>query len=152
MGDDFTFPANSQPHFIGSPPLWRHLADSGQNSDEQEEEEEEEDRQKSNMSLRQEFKASSNSTDRKHNSLKDDEDKMDVLWEDLNEEFSTNSGKFSQNADASSSPVQVRCIKAMKLSKANGNRKKSNILVLIAIVRRAFAIHNSRRSNKKIAW
>ncbi|XP_073136154.1 uncharacterized protein [Henckelia pumila] len=160
--DDFTFPAaaaaattaNSQPRFIGSPPLWRHLAASSQNSEllsELGEQEEEEDQEKSNI---KEFKASSsNSIDhRKENAPNDDEEeKMDMLWEDLNEEFSRNSGKIPQKISTEiSSPgraVQVRCIKAMKLSKANG--KKSNILVFIKIVKRAFAIHNSRRSIKK---
>ncbi|XP_075512115.1 uncharacterized protein LOC142547629 [Primulina tabacum] len=152
--DDFTFPANakSQPHFIGSPPLWRHLAASRQNSELlYKGEQEEEDQEKSSISLIQEFKASSAGNTFIND---DDEEKMDMLWEDLNEEFPRNSGKFSQNTDVSSPErsVQISCIKAMKLSKANGpmiSRKKSNILVFIKIVKKAFAIHNSHRSIKK---
>ncbi|KZV40904.1 hypothetical protein F511_05149 [Dorcoceras hygrometricum] len=86
---------------------------------------------------------------------------MDVLWEDLNEDFPRNCVKMSEtnsSCDANSSPgraVQIRCIEALKLSKSNGHRfsgKKPKILVFIKILKKVLVHRNSRRSIKKRAW
>lgn len=72
----------------------------------------------------------------------DGEEKMDLLWEDLNEDqFAGNCEKFSD-------------MKALKLSKRNGRMvsgKKTSILVFIKILKKVFLMHNSQRAMKKKA-
>lgn len=72
------------------------------------------------------------------------EEKMDLLWEDLNEDqFARNCEKFAQSSEN---------IKGLKLSKRNGRMvsgKKTSILVFIKILKKVFLMHNSQRAMKK---
>lgn len=86
----------------------------------------------------------------------DQEEKMDALWEDLDEKFSRKSGKIVQTSEISASPgreVHMRCVNvsALKLSKANGHIRP-NILLFIKVLKKIFVLHNSRRTIKKRAW
>ncbi|KAL8482599.1 hypothetical protein ACS0TY_028680 [Phlomoides rotata] len=128
LEEDFTFPATTTtplPRFIDSPPFWRcstapsptsHLTKSPENSKDKGEDKEEK------LILRsfQEFEA--NIINKRDIISNDDEEeeKMDMLWEDLNDEFSKNSGKITRNSCDVSSP-EIKCVKALKLSKNNGH-------------------------------
>ncbi|KAI3460648.1 hypothetical protein Pfo_017311 [Paulownia fortunei] len=157
--EDFSFPATTThppPCFIESPPLWRpvtRLGNSGSFKDE-----EVEDKEKFNLCSSQEFKAS-NFYQRKSSCYDEnyEDEKMDILWEDWNEEVSRTCGKTAEESDNSSPrrQVQICCVKALKLSKANGHMlsgKKASILVFISVLKKGFAMHHSRRSIKKHAW
>lgn len=84
----------------------------------------------------------------------DEEEKMDMLWENLNDDqFSRNCGETAQNSDISSPrrDMQIRCVKALKLSKASGHiisGKKTSILVFIKVLKKVFLMHNSQRAIK----
>ncbi|XP_075483827.1 uncharacterized protein LOC142523986 [Primulina tabacum] len=179
--DDFSFPATTSvppPHFMESPPLWRlprqnHYQEFDFCSSSQELR-----TCNSNTNfpattavppphfkfcLFQELKPKSSViTQRRSYSYGDYEDeRMDVLWEDLNEDvhFSRNCVKMAETCDnANSSPgraVQVSCIEALKLSRSNGHRfsgKKPKILVFIKILKKVLVHRNSRCSIKKRAW
>ncbi|KAL2231906.1 uncharacterized protein LOC105177640 [Sesamum indicum] len=146
--EDFSFPAtttDSPPRFIESPPLWRHSPSptSHHQKPEKSRDKRVEDEEKFSFqpSLLHE----------------DEEEKMDMLWEDLNDESSRSCGKMEQNSDIPSPgrEVQVSCVKALKLSKANGGRlsgKKLDILVLINVLKKVFLMHSSHRTIKKQAW
>ncbi|KAL3830275.1 hypothetical protein ACJIZ3_019077 [Penstemon smallii] len=83
--------------------------------------------------------------------------KMDMLWEDLNEELSKSLEKIPRNSDISSTgkEVHMSCVnvKALKLLKANGHMmgsgKKPSILVFVNVLKKAFVVHNSRCSSIK---
>ncbi|CAI9755939.1 unnamed protein product [Fraxinus pennsylvanica] len=84
-----------------------------------------------------------------------EEEKMDMLWEDLNEKFSR---KLVADSDMSSPDrdVQISCVKTLKWSKTNGHLfsgKKLSILLLMKILmKKVFVVHNSRSSIKNRAW
>ncbi|KAK4413294.1 hypothetical protein Salat_2742000 [Sesamum alatum] len=150
--EDFSFPAtttDSPPRFIESPPLWRHSPSptSHHQKPKRSKGKEAEDEEKFNFApslLHHED---------------DEEEKMDMLWEDLNDESSRSCGKMEQGSDIASSPgreVQVSCVKALRLSKANGggrlSEKKLGILVLINVLKKIFLMHTSHSTIKKQAW
>lgn len=157
--EDFSFPAtttDSPPPFIESPPLWRHPPPTASTHREKPEKVKGKD-----VEHEEKFKASSSMNMKRESSFHDDddeEDKMDMLWEDLNDEFSRRScGKKVQNSDISSPgrEVQISCVKALKLSKANGHifsGKKPSILVFIKVLKKVFRMQNSHRTIKKRPW
>ncbi|GFP81359.1 hypothetical protein PHJA_000279200 [Phtheirospermum japonicum] len=143
LEDDFTFPAaaatDSPPRFIDSPPLWRRPTTAHEKPG------------KLKGKEAEEFKKSRNFNE-------DEEEKMDVLWENLNDESSRNGGKIAENRDISSSSpedgVQIRCAKSLKLSRTNGQMfsgKKPIIFVFIKVVKKVLLMQNSHRI-KKQAW
>ncbi|KAL8467243.1 hypothetical protein ACS0TY_036099 [Phlomoides rotata] len=80
------------------------------------------------------------------------EEKMDLLWEDLDEKCERNYGKMVEDySDNSSSPgrnVKICCVKTLKLSKLeNGitiNGLKASFLELIRfLMKKGFSMHNS---------
>ncbi|KAG8378399.1 hypothetical protein BUALT_Bualt08G0133400 [Buddleja alternifolia] len=141
--EDFSFPAtttDSPPCFIESPPLWRPSTSPTASHEKPEN-----------------YKGKEVEDGEKFDSCfshDDDEDeKMDLLWENLNDECSR---KVAENSDNSSPgrEVQMKCGKALKLSKANGNMlsgKKPSILVFIKVLKKVFFMSNSRRPIKKRA-
>ncbi|KAG6384468.1 hypothetical protein SASPL_131359 [Salvia splendens] len=155
--EDFTFPAtitNPPPCLLESPPLWPSVGKHVQ-----------EDEWNFNLcdSLH-EFKRNTITFRENFCYVNDDEhkeEKMDILWEDLNEKFSRKNVAEDHLCDSSSSPgkddhVQVCCVKAFKLSKANGQTiswKKVSILVLIRfLLKKSFPMHDSGASIKKLEW
>ncbi|KAI3464404.1 hypothetical protein Pfo_021067 [Paulownia fortunei] len=160
--EDFSFPAttsDSPPRFIESPPLWRHSPSptSRQEKPEKFKGKEVEDEEKFNLWSFKEFRASSINKRNSTSHDEEEEEKMDMLWENLNDEFSRSCGKMAQNSDISSPgrEVQISCAKALKLSKANGHMlsgKKPIILVFIKVLKKVFLTQNSHRTIKKRAW
>ncbi|KAL7118141.1 hypothetical protein ACP275_03G116700 [Erythranthe tilingii] len=139
--EDFSFQitaTGSPPEFIESPPLWRCFSTSTTIASPQE-----------NLE---------NSKGKEVQNEEEDEDKMDMLWEDLNDEFSRiGCGSKAQIRSDVSSPgreVKISCVKALKLSKANRNMfdgKKPSILVFIKVLKKVFVVQNSHRTIKKHA-
>ncbi|KAH6789053.1 hypothetical protein C2S51_004059 [Perilla frutescens var. frutescens] len=160
--EDFTFPAtitNPPPCLLESPPLWPPVGRPGGNS------EIEDEWNNFNLCSLQQFKRNTitlreNFCYVDHDDYK--EEKMDILWEDLNEKFSRNCGKniIAEESDNSSpgrdDHVHVCCVKTLKLSKANGQPiswRKASILVLIRFLfKKSFPMHNSGGSIKKLDW
>lgn len=153
LEEDFTFPATTTdppPRFIDSPPLWRSSTTPRPKNSKGKEVEDEE---KFVLRSFQEFKAKSLGKKDTISPDEEEEEKMDMLWQDLNDEFSRKSGKLAQNCDVSSpgnDQVEINCVKALKLSKNNG--KKPNILVFIKVLKKVFLLHNSHRTIKKRSW
>ncbi|KAL3638737.1 hypothetical protein CASFOL_016644 [Castilleja foliolosa] len=156
LEDDFTFPAaanggNSPPHFIESPPLWRRPTTADEKPDKLKGKEAKDDEKSKLCSFQDQFKKSSNFVN------EDEEEKMDVLWENLNDESSRNGVKIAEECDVSSSSssrVQIRCAKSLRLSRANGqmfSSKKPIVLVFIEVMKKVLLKHNSNRI-KKQAW
>lgn len=164
--EDFSFPAtttDSPPRFIDSPPLWRCSPSpapsptAGHEKREKLKGKEVDDEEKFNLWSFQKFRARSIDKKNSNSHDEDEEEKMDMLWEDLNDEFSRSCGKMAQNSDTSSPgrEVQINCVKALKLSKANGHMlsgKKPSILVFIKVLKKVFLMHNSHRTIKKRSW
>ncbi|XP_047978783.1 uncharacterized protein LOC125220675 [Salvia hispanica] len=145
--EEFTFPAttaNPPPCLLESPPLWPAVAKHG------------EDEWSFNLcDSFQEFKRSTITFRENFCYVDDDDDdsreeKMDVLWEDLNEKFS----KKKDSSGDSNSPGRVCCVRTLKLSKGNTiSWKKASILVLIRfLLNKGFAMHDSAPSIKKLEW
>ncbi|KAG6419839.1 hypothetical protein SASPL_116351 [Salvia splendens] len=154
--EDFTFPAtiaNPPPCLLESPPLWPAFAKHGQ-----------EDEWSFNLcDSFHEFKRNTITFRENFCYVNDDDDddckeeKMDVLWEDLNDKFS----KKRDSSEDSNSPgrddhVRVCCVRTLKLSKGNTiSWKKASILVLIRfLLKKGFAMHDSAPSAsiKKLEW
>ncbi|XP_057793439.1 uncharacterized protein LOC131010062 [Salvia miltiorrhiza] len=137
---DFSFPAaaDSSPD---SPPLWRRSATAPRREVEEE---------GFTLPSFQAFRFSRSVKERKCN--EDGEEKMDMLWEDLNED---RFAKSAQNSDVSSPrrEVQMSCVRGLRLSRANGHiishGKKTSILVFIKALKKVFLMHNSQRAIKK---
>ncbi|KAL2497304.1 Uncharacterized protein Adt_22854 [Abeliophyllum distichum] len=132
--EDFSFPATDSPsQFVDSPPLWWRTSSEASCSENPKKIGE-----NSGNILEEKFNFFS-SKNTSHNprtnyfsaddKANEEEEKMDMLWEDLNEEFSS---------------------KTLKLLKA---KKKPSILVFLKVLKRVFVMHNSRHhSIKKRAW
>lgn len=162
--EDFTFPAtitNPPPCLLESPPLWPPVGRPGNSGFEEADEEEwrlklcalQELHRRNSITLRQNFCYVDDRDE-------EEEEKMDILWEDLNEKVY---GEESEQRRSSSSRpgedddhVHVCCVKTLKLSKANGpavSWRKASILVLIRFLfKKSFAMHDSGGSIKKIEW
>ena len=71
-----------------------------------------------------------------------EEQKMDMLWENFNEELSKNSSSRSNT----SSRMQFGCVKALKTSKINSatlSAKKPGMVVILKVLRKLFLLQNS---------
>lgn len=159
--EDFTFPNSSPPRFLDSPPLWRRSTASRHEGEDVE--------RIFNFPSFQELRGSTSDHDHErnctisHDEGDQDQEKMDLLWEDLNDDqFSRNRGKAAEEDSDISSPrreeqVQIKCVKTLKLSKAKVNGhiisgKKTSILVFIKVLKKVFLMHNSQRGIKKSSW
>ncbi|KAL2538879.1 uncharacterized protein Fot_20270 [Forsythia ovata] len=146
--EDFSFPAttaDSPPRFIDSPPLWHPVSVPSPHEILERQDGKEESKESCNNNQRNNFSRGMEIERREEGEedVEDEEEKMDMLWEDLNDEYSRN------NSDRD---VQISCVKTFKLSKSNRHLisgKKLSILLLMKILRKVFFVHNSRSSIKK---
>ncbi|XWS23344.1 hypothetical protein CRYUN_Cryun28dG0005000 [Craigia yunnanensis] len=159
--EDFSFPTTACG--IDSPPLWRlsPAASPDVFSDRKAkecstEEGEEEDCFPDGPDKRQERKGFSNLEKGSKLSKKvvdedeDEEEKMDLLWEDFNEEL-----PISRSSRSSGNMVELGCGQTLKLSKNNGamfSPKRPGMLVFMRVLRKLFLLHNSQRSVKHRTW
>ncbi|GLU16404.1 hypothetical protein SLE2022_328390 [Rubroshorea leprosula] len=166
--EEFSFPAitDSYPCGIDSPPLW-HLSPAAspdafrdkfskegeervKEEDDHERFEKEEKHRKSCSYVEKGSKVS-----RRLGYTEDGEEKMDLLWEDFNEELSRScssrmgsSGCSSRmgSSGCSSDVVELNCVQSLKLSKTNGGMfspKKPSIVVFFKSFRKLFLLHSS---------
>ncbi|CAJ1948006.1 unnamed protein product [Sphenostylis stenocarpa] len=84
----------------------------------------------------------------------EEEDKMDLLWEDFNEElYSTTTGSATSS---SREVVELRCAQGLTVAKSSNShllptKNKAAMLVIVKVMKKLFSIHNSQgRSRKKV--
>ncbi|KAL8459627.1 hypothetical protein ACS0TY_036101 [Phlomoides rotata] len=147
--DDFTFPADRPPCSFESPTLWPPV--SRPESSERRKYEQVEVGKFIKLCSCQECKARN-----KNVGSEDREEKMDLLWENLDERISRKMGEESCDNSSPGEKVQICCVRTLKMSKGNGhtiNGLKASILVLIRfLMKKAFSMHDSSSSIKKLAW
>ncbi|CAA0827826.1 Unknown protein [Striga hermonthica] len=132
LEEDFTFPVASGGG--ESPPLWRPTGDHERPAE-------------LKLISFQEFEKRRSKSEKIGDTPEDEEERMDVLWEDLNDECSRSCGDCS-------SPVRMSCAKPLRLSRGNRQMfsgKKPIILVLVEVVKKVLLKQNSHRI-KKQAW
>ncbi|CAA3012583.1 Hypothetical predicted protein [Olea europaea subsp. europaea] len=147
--EDFSFPAiDLPPQFVNSPPLWPYTISEASCSDNPKKIVE-------NIENIHEGKfgfSAPNNTN--HNprtnfssvdSTNDEEEKMDMLWEDMNEKFPARTSGRSPARE-----VKISRVRTLKLSKA---KKKPSMVVFLKVLKRIFVMNNSRHhSTKKRTW
>ncbi|KAJ7973943.1 Glutamate-1-semialdehyde 2,1-aminomutase 1 [Quillaja saponaria] len=162
--EEFSFPAigETNPCSIDSPPLWNLSPAASPNSYHIETEKEEARKYSSDSKEDKEdcFAQKLNKYNQRHsfscveNSLKglggdDEEDKMDLLWEDFNEELSSTTGSATTS---SRDMVELGCVQALTMSKTSGagfsNRKPAG-MVILKVLKKLFLLHNSHLKTKK---
>ncbi|CAA3017175.1 uncharacterized protein LOC111386426 [Olea europaea var. sylvestris] len=144
--EDFSFPTTfSPPQSVDSPPLWPHTNSEASCS-----------KKPKNIgedgeNIRDGKRRIPTSKNTSHNprtnfttddSTNDEGEKMDILWEDLNEEFSSRTSDMSSHARE----VETSCVKTLKLSKA---KKKPSIVVFLKVLKRVFVMNNFRHQSIK---
>ncbi|XWS24833.1 hypothetical protein CRYUN_Cryun27aG0018900 [Craigia yunnanensis] len=80
----------------------------------------------------------------------DEEEKMDLLWDDFNEELPR-----SRSSRSSEDMVELGCAQALKLSKSSAamfSPRRPGMLVFLRVLRKLFLLHNSQRSVKHRTW
>ncbi|CAA0809900.1 Unknown protein [Striga hermonthica] len=83
---------------------------------------------------------------------RDEEEKMDVLWENLNDECSRNNDNGCPSPEKG---LQMSCRKPLRLSTASGqifSGKKPIIFVFIKVVKKVLFMQSSTHRIKKQAW
>ncbi|XP_060192516.1 uncharacterized protein LOC132622022 [Lycium barbarum] len=157
--DDFSFPTitNTPPRFLESPPLWRatsvasrrleknHTSDHNIAYSTKGEDHEE------NLDMspfisnkancinyqRKSFSYIEGAAAMKRMNIEEDEEeeeKMDMLWENLNEEIS-NKIMTRNTCGKDTDKVEPKCIKSLNLSKAS---KRPSLVVLIKVLKKVF--------------
>ncbi|XWS21899.1 hypothetical protein CRYUN_Cryun30bG0095400 [Craigia yunnanensis] len=75
----------------------------------------------------------------------DEEEKMDLLWEDFNKELPR-----SRSSRSSGDMIELGRAQALKLSKSNTamfSPRRPGMLVFMRVLRKLFLLHNSQREN-----
>ncbi|RDX80021.1 hypothetical protein CR513_39475, partial [Mucuna pruriens] len=84
---------------------------------------------------------------RKRIGLEEEEDRMDLLWEDFNEElYSTTTGSATSS---SREVVEFRCASALTVAKSNDGalfptRNKPGMVLIVKVIKKLFSINNSQ--------
>ncbi|POO00237.1 hypothetical protein TorRG33x02_040150 [Trema orientale] len=155
--EDFSFPTGNFPSCIESPPLWHSspAASSTSDSDHQEEAPKLEEEEEVVVSAASDFSCIENGQKmvkrdgkEKQDEDEDDEDddegeKMDLLWENFNEEGQSSSSRAdSDNFDR----VKGGCVhQALKLSRT---RNKPAMVMVLKILRKLFLLHHSHHHHQ----
>lgn len=159
--EEFSFPTSTDlyPYSIDSPPLWRlspaaspdvFLHSKGKQQEEdcfpgsqRADEDDHEERKSNSQEDHNGWKLSDKGV------AEDEEEKMDILWEDFNEEELPRSGSSSR---CSEDMVATGCGggHSLKLSKTNVDMfspspRRAGMLVFMRVLRKLFLLHNSHR-------
>lgn len=112
--DDFSFPTitNTPPRFLESPPLWRTTSVASRRLQKN---------PKNDHNIKGE--GEENLERKSFSYIENEEDKMDMLWENLNEEMTC--GKDTKKVE----------VKSFNLSKAS---KRPSLVVLIKVLKKVF--------------
>ncbi|GLT58761.1 hypothetical protein SLA2020_316290 [Shorea laevis] len=156
--EEFSFPTitDSYPCGIDSPPLW-HLSPAAspdafrdKSSKEGEKRVKEEDDRESFETEEKHRKSCSyvekgSKVSRRVGYTEVGEEKMDLLWEDFNEELSRSCSSRMGSSGCSSDMVELGCVQPLQLSKTNGGMfspKKPSIVVFFKSFRKLFLVHS----------
>ncbi|KAF7140350.1 hypothetical protein RHSIM_Rhsim06G0096700 [Rhododendron simsii] len=171
--DDFSFPTttNPPPLFIGSPPLWHRTSSTPSPHKETQRKSPKEDDEGESCNSKKE--KSINRKERKSFSYveqgpkaaqegrgwRNGEEKMDLLWEDFNEELSRIQGSDCKNYEVSpgrGAANQFACVQGKRLLKSGGGTvcsvKRPGVVVFMKVLKRVFLLHSSHRTVKKRTW
>ncbi|KAI4352853.1 hypothetical protein L6164_007065 [Bauhinia variegata] len=162
--EDFSFPAISDTHpcAIDSPPLW-NLSPVGSpipypvfSEGKREKRSYEEDCFEAKFVTRSQRRSFSYIQNRQRRSGEDyedhdEEDKMDMLWEDFNEELSLTTGSATSS---SREVVELRYPSLLKVSKANNgalvsSKNKPGMVMLVKVLKKLFSLSNSQGKPRK---
>ncbi|KAL6315588.1 hypothetical protein AAG906_000894 [Vitis piasezkii] len=163
--EDFSFPIVSDafPRFIDSPPLWHassatlcHEGPTTSNTSGQQEDDEEggcfastskpvdHPRRKSFSCVETGGRMAGGGDEIED----DEEDRMDMLWEDFNEELHNRCGPRSGSEEM----VKVGCVQGVAAPRIGGAvvaaRRAASLLVLVKMLRKLFQLHNSHSTRK----
>ncbi|XP_058217412.1 uncharacterized protein LOC131328487 [Rhododendron vialii] len=170
--DDFSFPTttNPPPLFIGSPPLWRRTSSTPyphketQRKSPKEDDEGESSNSKEKSIYRKEreslsYVEQSPKAAQEGRGWRNGEEKMDLLWEDFNEELSRIQGSECKNSEVSPghrAANQFACVQGKRLLKSGGGTvcsgKRPGVVVFMKVLKRVFLLHSSHRMVKKRTW
>ncbi|XP_061359415.1 uncharacterized protein LOC133303511 [Gastrolobium bilobum] len=152
--EDFSFPRISDTcaHNIDSPPLW-NLSPAASPNPYQGDKGEENDCFGAKLIARAERKSfSCVENGRKIIGLDDDEDdRMDMMWEDFNEELSLTTGSTTSS---SREVVEFRCSQALTVSKTKKDailptKNKPGMVMIVKVMKKLFSINNSQVKPRK---
>ncbi|XVF63274.1 hypothetical protein PTKIN_Ptkin09bG0074600 [Pterospermum kingtungense] len=154
--EEFSFPTTTDlyPCGIDSPPLWRLSPASSPDVLLHKKAKEEDWFPDKDHQQRKSFSCAEKGSELSNKRVvfgEDKGEKMDLLWEDFNEEFGT-----SRSSRSSEDVVELGCGQALNLSKTNAAvfspRKPAGMFVFMRVLRRLFLVHNSQRSVKHAKW
>ncbi|OWM65737.1 uncharacterized protein LOC116199353 [Punica granatum] len=149
--EDFSFPSatESLPCLIDSPPLWR--ASSPPSFSRHHEHEE---WRSASVDEEPAIGAGAGAVPvpgkKGGGSLSMDEEKMDMLWEDFNEELLSSSPLKIRRRGKSEKDMSGRfgCVKSLSISKANADRP--GVVALLKVLRKLFLIHSSNQNHQTL--
>ncbi|XP_057975197.1 uncharacterized protein LOC131162600 [Malania oleifera] len=142
--DDFSFPAvaDAFPRFAESPPLWRpSSADERANE-------------------RRSFSCMEMNSKRTHTQDQgEEEEKMDMLWEDFNDELMLRRSCEACRARCDSSDrdaAELGCVGPLKMTKRSGAAvlpgRKPGVVVFMKALKKLFVLHHFHRPLKRHAF
>ncbi|KAK9270066.1 hypothetical protein L1049_025639 [Liquidambar formosana] len=166
--EDFTFPSitTTPSRFIDSPPLWRVSSPAFSDScldqpaattrDARRGREEEDvfaPKPVNHYSQRKSFSCVESSLKKgTGDSSEDEEDKMDMLWEDFNEELLSKRNCSRPDSDhtltSKGEKVELGCVKALAVSKTSSRamvsarRRPAGMVVFVKVIKKLFLLHN----------
>ncbi|XP_042494853.1 uncharacterized protein LOC122074068 [Macadamia integrifolia] len=148
VSDDFSFPTITEPvpRFMGSPSLWNvsyEVFSGSSNGIKREKDDEEIQRSKSFPIADRDMKI-------------EDEERMDMLWENFNDELSSFDKKEEQwrlrkggkmDSGLARDKAEVYCVKTWKMSKPSSiamlSPRKLSLLTMMKVMKKLFLLHNS---------
>ncbi|KAJ7969707.1 Glutamate-1-semialdehyde 2,1-aminomutase 1 [Quillaja saponaria] len=153
--EEFSFPAigDSYPCSIDSPPLW-HLSPAASHNPYHCETEKNDSKGEGKevgedcfsqqlITYNQRHSLSCVENGPKRLAEDDEEDKMDLLWEDFNEELNSTTGSATSS---SREMVEVGCVQTLTMSKTSGaglSKRKPGMVVILKVLKKLFLLHNS---------
>lgn len=148
--EDFSFPRinDTCAHNIDSPPLWNLSPAASPNPYQGNKREENDCFGEKLIAESQRKSFSCVEIGRKRFGLDDDddeqEDKMDLLWEDFNEELSSTTGSATSS---SREGVELRCGPSLAVAKTNNGKlvptkNKHSMVVIVKVLKKLFSINN----------
>lgn len=150
---DFCFPEAtvSLAYLIDSPPLWQASFQpssfSCHHEDKAVKKQEDEEEDGLGHSIDQEPVIAELGPGKGGESLSLSEERMDMLWEDFNEELLSPLALQRNGSNSEKVKAGFGCVKAWSISKAN--TEKPGVVVLLKVLRRLFLIHSNHRPLQK---
>ncbi|XP_027348634.1 uncharacterized protein LOC113860166 [Abrus precatorius] len=155
--EEFSFPriTDTCAHNIDSPPLW-NLSPAASPNPYQEKKGEESECMGAKLAAearRKSFSYVENCRKRIGlcNDYEEELDRMDLLWEDFNEELSTTTGSATSS---SREVVEFRCAPPLTVAKTNNSaliptKNKPGMVVIVKVMKKLFSINNSQGKSRK---